>query len=131
MSSPRVKKKMIYQQLIDNKMGAPIGMNDLPRRLARPEHPRTFAMNNISATTIAKVMSAKRPSEHTYLVMNSILCTLDELESWPRAQKVTADREKFVQRLHQYPCDTISLPKLRKIEAYVMRPSYNPDIFNN
>ena len=52
------------------------------------QHPRWIAMNQIKSETISRIVTTRKPSDHAYLVMNSVMCTLDEMESWTRVQKV-------------------------------------------
>lgn len=122
---------MIYETLMDER-------NRTPKRQRSPyaikrtilEHPRTIAQKYITVETIEKVMKrASSPSDHTLLVINSIMCALDEVESWPRALKVMKNRASVLQRLLNYPCDSITMPKLRKIEAYVTKSNYRPELF--
>lgn len=85
-----MKKKSVYEKLIKERQGSPSKYAALKR--VQDKHPRIIAQNYITSQTIDKVMNSKKPSDHTYLVMNSIMCALNETESWPRAQKVTKNR---------------------------------------
>ena len=67
-------------------------------------------------------MNGKKPSDHTYLVVNSVMCALNEMESWTHAKKVMKNRAQFLSRLVNYPCDQVTMSKLRKIEYYVLKP---------
>lgn len=62
------------------------------------------------------------------MVINSILCALNEQESWLKAQKLTANRRAFIDRLINFPADQLTLPKLKKIEAYTNKQRYEPEI---
>ena len=91
------------------------------------EHPTTIATNYLNVYTIDNVMSDENPSDYTYLVLNSILCSLDEPESWQRAQKLTRNRKEFLERLRDYPCDQMTPAQIQRLEKYTLHPKYSPE----
>merc|ERR1719428_578708 len=62
--------------------------------------------------------------------MEAVNILLGEKPDWDAAKKVLND-SKFLDRLKGYDKDNIPVPALKKLEKYVQKPEYSPDVVGN
>ena len=60
------------------------------------------------------------------MVVNSVMATLDETESLQKAKKVMANRQAFLQRLHDFKFEQLPLSKMKTLGKYLDKPAYQP-----
>ena len=66
------------------------------------------------------------PLDSTVVVINSVMAALDETESLQKAKKVMANRQAFLQRLHDFKFEEIPLAKMKTLGKYLDKPAYGP-----
>merc|ERR1712159_822330 len=62
--------------------------------------------------------------------MEAVNTLLNEKADWDTAKKVLSDG-KFLDRLKQFDKDNIPQPVLKKLEKFVVKPEYQPDVVGN
>lgn len=70
-------------------------------------HPRTIA-TDMNVTMITEILMNKIVTDQSILVIRSVMCALDELESWERGKKVMSKKDEFLNRLKNYDCERIT-----------------------
>lgn len=66
----------------------------------------------------------KMPPDSTLAVINSVMAVLDETQSLQKAKKVMSNRQAFLTRLATFPCESLSLIKVKQLKQYLAKPSY-------
>jgi len=71
-----------------------------------------------------ELLLSKMPPDSTLAVINSVMAVLDETQSLQKAKKVMSNRQAFLTRLVNFPCESLALLKVKQIKQYLAKSSY-------
>jgi dynein heavy chain len=88
------------------------------------------SLDSLDKKDIQEIKSFPKPPPLVLMTMEAVNILLGEKPDWDSAKKVLGDT-KFMERLKGYDKDNIPAPALKKLEKYVIKPEYSPDVVGN
>merc|ERR1719428_240815 len=88
------------------------------------------SLDALDKKDIQEIKSFPKPPPLVMMIMEAVNILLGEKPDWDSAKRVLGDG-KFMDRLKLYDKDNIPLPALKKLEKYVVKPEYSPEVVGN
>merc|ERR1719428_1548175 len=88
------------------------------------------SLDALDKKDIQEIKSFPKPPPLVMMTMEAVNILLGEKPDWDTAKKVLGDG-KFMDRLKGYDKDNIPAPALKKLEKYVQKPEFAPDVVGN
>jgi dynein heavy chain len=88
------------------------------------------SLDALDKKDIQEIKSFPKPPPLVMMTMEAVNILLGEKADWDTAKKVLGDG-KFMDRLKGYDKDNIPAAALKKLEKYVAKPEYAPDVVGN
>eukprot|EP00397_Hematodinium_sp_SG-2012_P000045 GEMP01000045.1.p1 GENE.GEMP01000045.1~~GEMP01000045.1.p1 ORF type:complete len:3312 (+),score=740.25 GEMP01000045.1:2269-12204(+) len=119
-------EKVIRKQAVDVRAVQEDAQKDLD--VAMPALEAALkALDSLDKKDVTEIRSFTKPPPLVMMTMEAVCVLMGEKTDWDSAKKVLGDLQ-FIQKLKVYDKDNIAPNVLRRLDKYVAKPEYQPDV---